>query len=53
MNLFQVISKGIRFVSEGVLRIFSPHKDNYPQTGVQSFTGDIPDKSTKSHLGEK
>ncbi len=53
MNLFQVVSNGIRFVSEAVLRIFSPHKDNYPQTGVQPFTGDIPNKSIKSHGREK
>ncbi|MGB3292026.1 MAG: Nif11-like leader peptide family natural product precursor [Phormidesmis sp.] len=27
-------------LAEAVLQIFSPHRDNYPATGVQSYSGD-------------
>lgn len=29
-----------RYISKGVMRIFSPAEDNYPETGVQPFQGD-------------
>ncbi|MBE7385701.1 MAG: hypothetical protein F6J95_030455 [Leptolyngbya sp. SIO1E4] len=31
-------------VSKAAGRIFSPNDDNYPETGVQPFDGDIPDQ---------
>ena len=30
-------------VSKAAGRIFGPNDDNYPETGVQPFGGDIPD----------
>jgi len=27
-------------LAEAALSVFSPHKDDYPETGVQPFTGD-------------
>lgn len=32
-------------LAEAALRIFSPHDDNYPATGVQPFSGDFSQKS--------
>lgn len=37
LNFFQQL---IQFVSEAVLRIFSPKNDQYPETGVQPFEGE-------------
>ncbi len=31
-------------VSKAAGRIFSPNDDDYPETGVQPFGGDIPDE---------
>lgn len=32
-----------RYVSDAVLRVFSPSDDNYPKTGVQPYSGDSSD----------
>lgn len=34
----------VKYLSDGVIRIFKPTEDNYPETGVQPFEGDIADK---------
>lgn len=42
MKLVEKIRDFLKFVSEGVTRIFSPTEDEYPKTGVQPFEGDPP-----------
>ena len=51
-NLIQAIATSplriIRFISGPVARIFGPTDDEYPETGVQPFEGDIPeDRKTR------
>jgi hypothetical protein len=45
MNLSKSLTNVMRFVSEAVIRLFSPTDDNYPNTGVQPFEG----KSSKDN----
>ncbi len=40
MNILQSLQDAVRYVSEGVSKVFSPSDDHYPQTGVQPFEGD-------------
>jgi len=40
MNLFKAIGQMIRFLSEGASEIFSPNRDEYPNTGVQPYEDD-------------
>ncbi|MBD2302060.1 hypothetical protein H6G80_15405 [Nostoc sp. FACHB-87] len=35
------IAKVVTYISGAASRIFSPRDDNYPETGVQPFEGDI------------
>lgn len=35
-----------RYVSDAIMRIFSPSDDNYPETGVQPYEGDPVDKES-------
>lgn len=37
-------------ISKAAERIFSPIDDDYPQTGVQPFNGDIPDDRYRQPL---
>ena len=39
-SIFEIIPRLIRYISDGVARIFGPSDDNYPETGVQPFEGD-------------
>jgi len=39
----------IRYISGAVARIFGPTDDQYPETGVQPFEGDIPDHRKARH----
>ena len=39
MKLFNQIKDAFVFLAEAVYRIFSPHDDMYPETGVQPFSG--------------
>lgn len=47
-NIFQAIKeapqKVVNFISGAVSRIFGPRDDNYPETGVQPFEGEPPEK---------
>jgi hypothetical protein len=47
-QLLQFITNGARFLSEAVLKIFSPNRDHFPATGAQPFTGKIKQKSDHS-----
>lgn len=38
----QFIQQSIAWILGAVKRIFSPNDDNFPETGVQPFEGDIP-----------
>lgn len=40
MNIFRVFREAIHYLSEGATRLFSPNGDEYPNVGVQPFTGD-------------
>jgi hypothetical protein len=40
MNIFKLFDGITRYISEAVVRIFSPNDDAYPVTGVQPFSGD-------------
>jgi hypothetical protein len=40
MNILDVITRAFAFVSEGLTELFAPTHDEYPETGVQPFSGD-------------
>lgn len=40
MNIFSFFSNTLKYLSEGVSRLFSPSDDQYPKTGVQPFDGE-------------
>ncbi|MBU7582187.1 MAG: hypothetical protein KAF91_04635 [Nostoc sp. TH1S01] len=46
-KIIQSITDGtaqvVTYISSAASRIFSPRDDNYPETGVQPFDGDIAD----------
>jgi len=39
MTFFQTLSNVFTFLAEAAYRIFSPHDDAYPATGVQPYAG--------------
>lgn len=39
MTLLQKINTAFVYIAEAAYRIFSPHDDVYPATGVQPFSG--------------
>lgn len=41
MKLFIWLKQFSLYIWEGVIRVFSPRDDNYPETGVQPFDGEI------------
>lgn len=41
----QSIQKSTVWLWDAAKRIFSPNDDDYPNTGVQPFEGDIPESS--------
>jgi hypothetical protein len=40
MSIFENISTGIQRLWEAVVRIFSPSRDDYPESGTQPYEGD-------------
>jgi hypothetical protein len=40
MNVLRTLGAAAQYLSEGISRLFSPNKDEYPQTGVQPFEGE-------------
>lgn len=40
MNIFKVLREAIYYLSEGATGLFSPNRDEYPNIGVQPFSGD-------------
>ncbi|MEL6489885.1 MAG: nicotinate phosphoribosyltransferase [Cyanobacteria bacterium J06634_6] len=39
MTFSKMLSDAFTFLAEAVYRIFSPHDDAYPATGVQPYSG--------------
>ncbi|MEL6469270.1 MAG: nicotinate phosphoribosyltransferase [Cyanobacteria bacterium J06623_4] len=39
MTFFQTLNSVFNYLAEAVYRIFSPHDDAYPATGVQPYSG--------------
>ncbi|MEG3861352.1 isochorismate synthase [Microcoleus sp. herbarium12] len=44
MNLSKSLADAMRYVSEAAVRIFSPSDDNYPNSGIQPFEGNLSKK---------
>jgi hypothetical protein len=40
MNIFKVFGDAVRYLYEGATGLFSPDRDQYPNIGVQPFSGD-------------
>ena len=40
MNIYKLVELVAVYLSEGVIRVFSPRDDAYPVTGVQPFSGE-------------
>jgi hypothetical protein len=47
MKLIKILSSIIEFLSYGVLKVFSPQKDDYPVVGAMAYTGEIYKERTK------
>ncbi len=43
------IANLIKFVLGAIARIFGPTDDAYPNTGVQPFEGELPEKKSKHY----
>lgn len=39
MTFFQTLNSVLVYLAEGFYRIFSPHDDAYPATGIQPYSG--------------
>lgn len=44
MKIFQWIKNVVQPILKGVARIFQPTDDDYPETGVQPFEGEVYDE---------
>jgi hypothetical protein len=40
MKFIDSLNQGFKYLSEAILRIFSPREEAYPEIGVQPFAGD-------------
>lgn len=43
-NVLEVPEKLVRYIITSTTRIFSPNDDDYPNTGIQPFTGEPNEK---------
>ena len=48
MKVSQILAQVGQYLSEAVLRIFSPSQDTYPLIGTQAFDGDPHKESSNS-----
>ena len=39
-NIYELLDLVVTYLSEGVIRVFSPRDDSYPAVGFQPFTGE-------------
>lgn len=53
MNIVRALRDAISYVYEGVTGLFSPNRDEYPNTGVQPFSGDPYSKWVSSDQQKK
>jgi hypothetical protein len=40
MSIFKTLQETFQYIWEGAVRIFAPRDDEYPEIGVQPFSGD-------------
>ena len=40
MKFFSTMTDAVQYLYEGVVRLFSPSSDEYPEVGVQPFEGE-------------
>ena len=45
MNVSKIFGGIIQYFSEGIVRIFGPNDDAYPEVGIQPFEGDSDKKN--------
>ena len=48
MTFSQMLRNAFTFLAEAAYRIFSPHDDEYPTTGVQPYTGRVYSKRRRA-----
>lgn len=46
MFISKILTNIAQYISEAVMRIFSPNDDAYPNSGVQPFTGEVYQRRT-------
>ncbi|MBD2449567.1 hypothetical protein H6G76_20835 [Nostoc sp. FACHB-152] len=46
MDISKILASVTQYISEAAMRIFGPTDDQYPNTGVQPFTGEPYNKDT-------
>jgi hypothetical protein len=46
-KIFSKLVDAVQYLSEGVIRLFSPRTDKYPEVGVQPFEGDVYSKTVE------
>ena len=49
MKILQWIQDTVKYLWNGVAKLFAPSEDNYPKTGVQPFEGEPYDESKESY----
>ena len=47
MKIFTWMQSTVQYLWDGVSRLFKPTDDDYPKTGVQTFSGEPGDDSQK------
>ena len=50
MNIVQSVQNALSYLTEAAFRLFRPADDEYPNTGVQPYSGD---PQSKRHAGHK
>lgn len=48
MKILKIFNDTFCYLSEGTARLFSPNRDNYPNSGVQPYSGDTHSKRADS-----
>ncbi len=46
-SILEFLARGIDSIYSGATRAFRPSDDNYPESGVQPYEGDPPDKNRR------
>ena len=48
-SVLRALPQPVDAIATAVGRLFSPSDDDYPKTGVQPFSGDVPDHHPGQH----